>query len=227
MLFGEYDKQIVEYVRRLRRHGAKVDRTIVMGSARGIILRKAPQLLHERGGTKKITPTWARSLLKRIKFVKRKGTRKAKRHLGNEAAVGCQFHNMIHVIVTENNIPAALCVAADETFSNLLPTTRYTMSQQGESQVDLVALDDKRRITIFPAFSGECELLDPQLIYHGTTNQCHPDVDFPPGYATSHSKNHWSTQETVIEIIEKCFVPFFAQTRLRLGLSPEQWALLI
>ena len=34
LLFGEYDKQIVECVRRLRRHGAKVNRTIVMGSAR-------------------------------------------------------------------------------------------------------------------------------------------------------------------------------------------------
>ena len=41
--------------------------------------------------------------------------------------------------------------------------------------------------------------------------------------------SHWSTQETVLEIVEKfkCFVPFFAKTGLRLGLSPEQWALLI
>jgi len=69
--------------------------------------------------------------------------------------------------------------------------------------------------------------LDPQLIYHGTTTQCHPDVEFPPGYVISHSKNHWSTELTVIEIIEKCFVPFFERTRLRLGLTPEQWALLI
>jgi len=78
--------------------------------------------------------------------------------LGNEDAVGCQFHNMVHVIVKENKIPPALCVAADETFSNLLPTSRYTMAQQGDSQIDVVALDDKRGITIFPAFSAENEL---------------------------------------------------------------------
>jgi len=78
LLFGEYDKQIVEYVRRLRRHGAKVNRTIVMGSARGILTRKAPQLLFEQGGSQKITKTWAKSLLRRIEFVKRKGTRRPK-----------------------------------------------------------------------------------------------------------------------------------------------------
>jgi len=55
LLFGEYDKIIVDYVRRLRKHGAVVNSRIVMGSARGILMRRAPQLSHERGGTKKIT----------------------------------------------------------------------------------------------------------------------------------------------------------------------------
>ena len=55
LLFGEYDKLIVDYVRRLRKHGAVVNSRIVMGTARGIILRRAPQLLHDRGGTKKIS----------------------------------------------------------------------------------------------------------------------------------------------------------------------------
>ena len=82
MLFGEYDKQIVEYVRRLRHHGAKVNRTIVMGSARGILMRKAPQLLFEQGGSKKITKSWAKSLLWRIKFVKRKGTKEGQKAFG-------------------------------------------------------------------------------------------------------------------------------------------------
>ena len=59
-MFGVYDKIIVNYVRRLRKHGAKVNSKIVMGTARGIIIRKAPQLLHDRGGAKKITRDWAR-----------------------------------------------------------------------------------------------------------------------------------------------------------------------
>ena len=51
------------------------------GSARGIIMRKASQLLVERGGSKKITPAWAKSLLGRVKFGSSKGTKKAKKHL--------------------------------------------------------------------------------------------------------------------------------------------------
>ena len=37
------------------------------------------RLLHDRGGAKKITRDWALSLLRRIKYVKRKDTRKAKK----------------------------------------------------------------------------------------------------------------------------------------------------
>ena len=113
LLFGVYDKMIVNYVRRLRKHGAKVNTKIVMGTARGIIIRKAPQLLHDRGGAKKITKDWARSLLRRIKFVKRKGTRKAKKFLGNEQAVADQFHDKAYIIITRYKIPPALVIAAD------------------------------------------------------------------------------------------------------------------
>ena len=78
LLFGAYDQVIVDYTRTLRRHGARVNSKIV----RGIVMRRAPQLLHEKGGAKKITRDWARSLLVRRKFSKRKGTRKAKKNLG-------------------------------------------------------------------------------------------------------------------------------------------------
>ena len=227
LLFGDYDKFIVDYVRRLRKHGARVNSRIVMGSARGILHRRAPHLLQEKGGSKKITRDWARSLLLRIRFCKRKGTRKAKKNLGNEDAVGLQFHNMIHNIVTLHNIPPALCIAADEQFPAILPGGKWTMAEKGQQQIDLVALDDKRGITLFPAFSGDCTMLDPQLIYHGTTTQCHPDVEFPEGYVISHSKNHWSTEDTCCEIIERSFHPYCVRTRQRLGLTPQQWALLL
>ena len=42
LLFGEYDKLIVDYVRRLRKHGAVVNSRIVMGTARGIFFEKGP-----------------------------------------------------------------------------------------------------------------------------------------------------------------------------------------
>ena len=56
-----YIDKVVEYVHRLICHGAQVNRMIVMGSTRGIIMQKAPQLLVERGGSKNIIPAWAKS----------------------------------------------------------------------------------------------------------------------------------------------------------------------
>jgi hypothetical protein len=70
-----------------------------------------------------------------------------------------------------------LCLAADEQFSAILPGGKWTMAQKGQTQVDLVALDDKRGITLFPGFTGDLTMLDPQFIYQGTTTQCHPDVN--------------------------------------------------
>ena len=101
----------------------------------------------------------------RIKFSKRKGTRKAKKNLGNEEAVAAQFHNMLHNIITEKNIPAALVIAADEQFSAILPGGHWTMAEKGSTQVDIAGLADKRGTPLFPAFSGNLTMLDPQLIY--------------------------------------------------------------
>ena len=164
LLFGVYDKLIVNYVRRLRKHGAKVNTAIVMGTARGIIVRKAPQLLSERGGAKKITRNWARSLLRRIKYAKRKGIRKSKKFLGDEQAVADQFHHKAHSIITKYNIPPALVIAADEQFSKILPVGNWTLEEQGTSQVELVGIDDKRGITLFLMFTGDLTLLGPQVI---------------------------------------------------------------
>ena len=100
------------------------------------------------------------------------------------------------------------------------------MDEKGKSQVDLVGIDDKRGITFFPAFSGDLELLGPQFIYAGTTSQCHPDMDFPDGYVISHSKNHWSNEDTCAEMIDIGLDPYCRKTRERLGLSEEQMAML-
>ena len=76
-------------------------------------------------------------------------TPKAKKNLGNEDAVGLQFHNMVHNIVTVHNVPPALCLAADEQFSAIHRGGKWTIAEKGQTQVDLVALDNKRGITLF------------------------------------------------------------------------------
>ena len=93
--------------------------------------------------------------------------------MGNEDAVGLQFHNMVHNIVTVHNVPPALCLAPDEQFSAIHRGGKWTIAEKGQTQVDLVAVDDKRGITLFPGFTGDLTMLDPQFIYQGTTTRNH------------------------------------------------------
>ena len=42
--FGKHDREICEYVRMLRKHGTRVNRAVVIGSAMGLLKKKAPNL---------------------------------------------------------------------------------------------------------------------------------------------------------------------------------------
>ncbi len=70
LLGQELDKAVQDYIEALRVAGGVVNTAIVMAAANGIISAKDVTLLASRGGP--INKSWAKSLLKRIKYVKRK-----------------------------------------------------------------------------------------------------------------------------------------------------------
>ena len=72
--FGNYGAEIKSYVRVIRKASGKVKRTV---AALGILRQKPPHLLQP--GRNVVTKAWASSVLKRIKFVKRKSTKAAKK----------------------------------------------------------------------------------------------------------------------------------------------------
>ena len=65
--------------------------------------------------------------------------------------------------------------------------------------------DDKRQVTALLAATLTGEYLPPQFIYKGKTVCCHPKVTIPDGYPVDiwHSDNHWSTEETMKQYIDK------------------------
>ena len=62
-------------------------------------------------------------------------------------------------------------------------------------------------------------LLPPQLVYAGKTERCHPTTSFPDGWNITHSANHCSTEQTMMEFLDKILVPYVKQTRERTELS--------
>ncbi len=71
-----FDDMIKDYVVKLRQCEGVVNTAIVIAGARGIILKLDKTRLAEHGGHLNLTRSWAKSLLSRMGFVKRRATTK-------------------------------------------------------------------------------------------------------------------------------------------------------
>ena len=224
--FGRHDQEITTYIRRLRTAGSRINRVIVKGSAVGVLTKRNATLLLTASGKSTVTDTWARSVLKRLRFKKRKGTKAARKVPENSVQLGEEYWNRIYDVKTKHNIPSCMIVAFDETASKLFPCNDWTMAEEGSKQVAIVGLEDKRAMTLGIAFSGPpCELLKTQHIYAGKTNQCHPDIDWPESSDVTHSDSHWSTETTSLRVVDNVFHPHMEKCRRALQLPDTQYGL--
>ena len=66
------DSAVQEFVKNLRAANGVVNRVVVMGAAEGIVSHRDISKLSSHGGHIEITKSWAKSLLSRMGFVKRK-----------------------------------------------------------------------------------------------------------------------------------------------------------
>ncbi|KAH3850438.1 hypothetical protein DPMN_092849 [Dreissena polymorpha] len=74
-LLGEYDTVLQKYIRQIRVQGGVVNVRTVTAAAEGIMMKNARQKLQRFGGNISIEKSLARSVLRRMGFVKRKGTK--------------------------------------------------------------------------------------------------------------------------------------------------------
>lgn len=55
--------------------------------------------------------------------------------------------------------------------------------------------------------------MPPQIIYKGVTNHCHPRFQFPNDWDITHSKKHWSTENTTLQYIRNIIFPYVESQR--------------
>ena len=140
LLIGvKLDYQVRPYIRSVREAGRAVTTTIVMSTGRAIVNQHDPQLLAENDGPLQLTTTWAKSLLHRMSYVKRKGCSAKKLQVHDFEGVKQQFLIDIRAVVTLEEIPKDIILNWDHT---------WTMEEKGRKHVEVVALDDKRQITV-------------------------------------------------------------------------------
>ena len=78
-MLGKLDEKVIKYIKQLRSAGGIVNKTVVICTARGIVSASDKMLLQENGGHIDINRSWAESLMKRMGYVRRKGTKAARK----------------------------------------------------------------------------------------------------------------------------------------------------
>ena len=137
-------------------------------------------------------------LLRRHGYVKRKGTKAARKVPDDFDNVKAAFLQNVTAQITTHKIPDDLVINFDQTGCKIVPQSDWTLEKQGSLQVALTGLEDKRQITVLMAATKSGKLLPPQLLYEGKTERCHPkDVEFPEDWHVHHSATHWSNAQTM------------------------------
>ena len=219
--------QVRAYLTSLRDHGAVVNTAIAISCAEGIVKNKDSNLLASNGGHIVLSKYWGKNLLKRMGFVKRRASTKAKVTIENFEEVKAQFLLDIKAVVEFEEILFDLVINWDQTGINYVPVGSWTMEKEGSKRVEIAGVDDKRQITAVFAGSLTGDFLPPQLIYKGTTHRCLPATKFPSEWHITCTENHWSNESTMEAYIEKILVPYVDGKRTELKLQADYPALVI
>ena len=152
-----------------------------------------------------------------MKFVQRKATTsKSKYTPENFSAVKKSFLEDVVTTVDMEGIPPELIMNWDQTGIKLVPSSSWTMAQQGSRRVEMSGVGDKRQITAIYCRTILGDFLPLQLIYQGKTPRCHPHYKFPPEWSITHSPKHWSNEQTMLEYIDHIIVPYIERVRQEL-----------
>ncbi len=227
LLPPDFDATVLRYIRRMRIQGSCISWKTVAGLGRGILEAEQPSLLKQFGGSIELDYSWAQSILRRVDFVRRKVTKTAQKLPINFEEKKSAFLFSVCAKVQQHQIPSALVLNWDQTGISMIPDNKFTLAPKGCKDVAVIGQDDKRQITVGVTCSLTGELLPFQVIYEGTTNKCHPNVDFPESWNVTHTKSHWSNSGTMLEWAEKVLIPYRLRILDQYELSPDQMGLLI
>ena len=151
------DNMVQQYILKLRETGSVINTAFVISGARGILQFQDRTRLAKFGGPATLTTAWAKSLLRRMNFTKRRGTTKSKLPVEEFNKLKASFLQEIVDIVTMEEIPPQLIFNWDQTGLNLVPVASWMMELKGSKRVEIKGLDDKRQITgVFGLTNRQC-----------------------------------------------------------------------
>ena len=186
----------------MRSRGTAIGSSVVVGIGRGILLKHDRASLDEFGGPIKLNKEWARSVLRRMGFSKRRANSKSKLTPSNFTEIKELYLTDIYSVVKFEEIPDELVLNWDQTAMKVVPSSAWTMEKRGTKRVEISALDDKA-----PDYSCVCMFNVRKVSLHTADIQrynkkCFPkNVSFPNDWHITCTENHWSNESTMIKYV--------------------------
>lgn len=109
LLGDELDKTVCDYIKDLRKAGGVINTNIVQSLGRGVTISEDPTLLD----TIYLSRKWARSIMERMDFKKRKATKGVKHLPDDFDIIKRQYLDRIHKNISEHGIPPSLVIDWD------------------------------------------------------------------------------------------------------------------
>ena len=212
-------KKVLLYIQQVSQRGGIISRRIAVSAAKVLLERD------ESLGKIKVTETWAKSLLRRMGYVRRAkmlSTVEIPERVRKE--IEYQYLYQIVSAIEKWNTPD-LVINFDQTPSKLVPVGHSTLAKRNSTNVTIAGSSDKRTITATFAVSLAGHFLPPQLIYGGKTTQSLPKYEFPKSFSLIVNPTHYSNSQESIKFIEEILVPYFTKIRRDLGLTADERAL--
>ena len=129
-LLGEkVDREVQTIIRTMRDHGAVINTSITIATAKGVVRKR------DKSFEQLLTKNWAKSILYRMGFVKRRGNTKAKVDVEQFEAIKTQFLFDLKATVEMLEIPPKLMI--NWTGIKVVPVSSWTMEWRGAKRVEI------------------------------------------------------------------------------------------
>ena len=161
LLGRKLDNTVQNYILKLKEHGCSINAHLTIAAARGIVQAMDRTRLAEYSGSSRsntLTTSWAKSLLKRMNFTKRRASTKCSYSADELEKEKKTFLSQVLDVVGLDDIPQELIFNWDQTGINLVPTALWTLDKKLK-QIKIAGYQDKRLITAVMCGSLVGELL--------------------------------------------------------------------
>ena len=210
LMLGELDSMIQAHLLAQSRNGTPINTAIANATAISMVQRY-PDVA---GNIDVESSSWARSLFRRMGFVRRHKT-SSKVEIPDKVREEIEFLFYYDIVsyVEKYDIPHSLILNLDQTPLKYVPVSQDAMAARGATSVTIEGSNDKRMITGTFAIMLSGKFLPVQLIYAGKTMQSVPKVSFPKEFSLSANPTHFSNAEESIKFLNEVINPYVEKER--------------